>query len=185
MPYRESSYKDNYYHVYNRGNNLKNIFFEKRNYYFFLEKLIKIFNTKLDLIAYVLMPNHFHLIVKVNEDSALEKSMQRFSTSYTKAINISQKRVGHLFQGRYKAKLIPENNYLLHLSRYIHLNPVRAGLVSKLEDWDFSSFQVYIGKRFSSFIKNDIVLSQCDNYREFVSDSQVDQIHFVKTLLFR
>lgn len=185
MPYREPSYKNYYYHVYNRGNNFEKVFFENRNYQFFLERLVEIFGVNIDLTAYVLMPNHFHLIVKVNKNDALRICMQRFSTSYTKAINVSQNRVGHLFQGKYKVKLIPEDNYLLHLSRYIHLNPVRACLVSKPEDWEYSSYQEYIGKRHSEFIKNDIIMNQCNNYVGFVIGYQEDQSHFVNPLLFK
>ncbi len=146
MPYRiNPSYPDCYYHVYNRGNNFENIFFSEENYYFFLRRLFKYFKTDIDLIAYCLIPNHYHLIVQVKEESSLEKCMQKFSTSYVKAINKQQGRVGYLFQSRYKSKLIPSNEYLLHLSRYIHLNPVRAGSVQQPEQWKFSSYLDYIG----------------------------------------
>ena len=87
------------------------------------------------------MPNHYHLTVIPLNDGEIEKAMQKISTGYTRAINKSLNRTGHLFSGRYKSKLIPDDNYLIHLVRYIHLNPVRAGLVDRLEDWEFSSYR--------------------------------------------
>ena len=185
MPYRiNPSYKDCYYHVYNRGNNLENIFFEKRNYEFFIRKLLEAFKDKIDLICYCLMPNHYHLIVYVKENGALEKAMQKFSIGYAKAINKGQNRVGHLFQGRYKNKLVPDNNYLLHLSRYIHLNPVKAGLVKKPEEYNYSSYLEYVGDRKSGFLNFKIVTDQMENYKEFVISFQEDQSYYLKDIIF-
>jgi len=184
MPYREISIKDNYYHLYNIGNNFEKIFFEKKNYVFFLNRIIKYFDNRIDIVAYVLMPNHFHFIIKPKENGFLEKAMQKFSTSYTKVINLRRGRVGHLFQGRYKIKLVPENNYLLHLSRYIHLSPVRKGLTKTPIEYEYSSYNVYVNKTKYSFIKNSIVLEQVENYEEFVLSFQENQSYFVKELLF-
>ncbi len=184
MPYRKTFFvKNHYYHIYNRGNNFQNIFFEEKNYRFFLQRLLYFFNEDVKLIAYCLMPNHYHLLIKIEKDNFLEKAMQRFSTSYTKAINKQYCRVGHLFQGRYKAKLIPNNEYLLHLSRYIHLNPVRAKLVSKPEEWKHSSYFYYINPH-KKIIDNNIILSQVRNYEEFVNSYQFEQNYFVNKLLF-
>lgn len=185
MPYRiNPSYKDCYYHVYNRGNNLENIFFEKRNYDFFIRKLIESFADKIELVYYCLMPNHYHLIVHVKENSALEKAMQKFSISYAKAINKSCGRVGYLFQGRYKNKFIPDNNYLLHLSRYIHLNPVKAGLAGQPEEYAYSSYLDYLGNRKSKFLHFEIITEQIKNYKEFVMSFQEEQNYYLKDLLF-
>ncbi|MDZ7767292.1 MAG: transposase [Melioribacteraceae bacterium] len=138
----------------------------------------------MSLVAYCLMPNHYHLLVEILEDNFLNKAMQRFSTSYTKAINKSQNRIGHLFQGRYKYKLVPNDNYLLHLSRYIHLNPVKAGLVKRPEEWLFSSYRDYLDKRKSEFLNFEIVTSQVDNYQEFVMSFQEEQSYYLKEMLF-
>ena len=185
MPYREKAYKDNYYHLYNRGNNFDDIFFEEKNYYFFIKRITDYFEDKIDIIAYTLMPNHYHFIIKPTIDDFLEKAMQKFSTSYTKAINNSHSRVGHLFQGRYKIKLVPENNYLLHLSRYIHLNPVRANLVKRAEDWKFSSYQDYVGLRNSTFLHQAIITDQIEDYGNFVNTFNDEQNYFVNKLLFK
>ncbi|MDM8520298.1 transposase [Anaerolineales bacterium HSG6] len=111
------------------------------------------------IIAYVFMPNHYHLLVQPQHDS-LSHSMQLFGISYTKSINKRHHRVGPLFQGKFQAKHIDTDAYLLHLSRYIHLNPVEAGLVSRPEDWQFSSYRDYIGLRAGKLPCMDVVLSQ-------------------------
>jgi len=88
----------------------------------------------LDVVAYCLMPTHYHLLVLLKE-AELSHRMQLFSISYTKAMNARYDRVGALFQGAFQAKHVNRNDYLVHLSRYIHLNPVLAGLVERPEDW--------------------------------------------------
>lgn len=188
MPYRLiPSHKDNYYHVYNRGNNKEQIFFEEKNYHYFLSKIVNAFEDKIDLVAYCLMPNHYHLISHVKQDGFLELAMQKISTGYSRAINKAYNRTSHLFQGRFKNKLIPNNEYLLHLSRYIHRNPLRAGLVNKLDEWKFSSYPIFIGKVKLSFIKPEIIINQFDlpsEYSKFVMEYQEDQNYFLKDLLF-
>ncbi len=188
MPYRlNPSFKDNYYHVYNRGNNKEPIFFEEKNYFYFLSKIENAFEDKIDIVAYCLMPNHYHLITHLKQDGFLELAMQKISTGYSRAINKSYNRTGHLFQGRFKNKLIPDNEYLLHLSRYIHRNPLRAGLVNNLDEWKFSSYPMYIGKIKSLLIKPEIIMSQFKlpgEYARFVSEFQQDQNYYLKDLLF-
>jgi hypothetical protein len=103
--------------------------------------------------------------------------MQPLLLAYTKAINKRFNRVGALYQGRFKGKWIDRNAYLLHLSRYIHHNPVTAGLVSKPEDWEFSSYRDYIGIRAGTLPDPDIILSQFssrEEYHEFVEDYTED-----------
>jgi len=150
-----------FYHVFNRGNNRGDIFFERDNYLFFLRRFQEYvvgapdFRSLQDfgsltphaqVIAYVLMPNHYHVLLKALDDN-LSAAMQKFSISYTKAINERFDRVGSLFQGAFEAKLVDNENYLRHLSRYIHLNPVRARLCGLPEQWEFSSYLEYIGRR--------------------------------------
>ena len=162
----------NYYHIYNRGINQRLIYFAKENYRFFLDRLRKYFNPdKAWIIAYCLMPSHFHLLVYPLTDDFGNHVMQPFSVSYTKAINKRQKRAGPLFQGPYQARLVDKDRYMLHLSRYIHLNPVSAGLVDRAEDWKFSSYRDYIGIRREEMVNSDIILQQFHDtadYADFV-----------------
>jgi REP element-mobilizing transposase RayT len=168
MPYRKFQFvAEQYYHLYNRGNNFQTIFFEQENYLYFLSLIRKYLTPEdVEVIAYCLMPNHYHLLVYLHSDD-LSKCMQPLLLAYTKAINKRFNRVGALFQGRFKGKWIDRNAYLLHLSRYIHHNPVTAGLVSKPEDWEFSSYRDYIGIRAGTLPDPDIILSQFSSREEY------------------
>ncbi|MFQ5639783.1 MAG: transposase [bacterium] len=133
----------NDYHALNRGNEKQAIFFERENYPFFLRRLKDALQKhSTELLCYCLMPNHFHLVLKEIIENGISSVMLSLQTSYAKAINKRYNRVGHLFQGPFKHIHIDRNEYLLHLSRYIHFNPAEAGLVSKPEDWEFSSFRI-------------------------------------------
>jgi hypothetical protein len=144
------------------------------------------------------MPNHYHFIAQPHDD-AFFTSYAACYLSYTKAINERYQRVGALFQGAFRAKRIDRPEYLLHLSRYIHLNPVRAGLVKRPEDWVYSSYLDYVGLRDGTLPQMTIVLEQLQElrglqnlsnmevkqaYREFVeshlpdSDSAVAHLRF-------
>ncbi len=175
MPYRHTAfYPGGYYHIFNRGNNREPIFFELDNYRYFLRQLEKYFvPDRAELIAYCLMPNHYHLIVCLHIED-LAPIMQPFTLSYSKAIGKRFGRVGSLFQGPFKSIHIEKNEYFLHLSRYVHLNPVVAGLVKQPEEWEFSSYRDYLGLRQSALVHPEIVLSQfgSSDYRKFVADYQ-------------
>ena len=93
----------------------------------------------------------------------------RLCKSYVRAVNIQEKRTGHLFEGKYKFKHIDDIPYLLHLSRYIHLNPVDAGLVKKSEQWKYSSYTHYCGLQQNEFIHSDIVLREFSGSEEYVA----------------
>ena len=150
-----------YYHLYNRGVNRQPIFFNDGNWAYFLERLRHYASPELiDIVAYCLMPNHYHLLVYLKIDALSAKIMQPFGISYTKAVNKQQRRDGPLFQGRFEAKLVDREGYLMGLSSYIHLNPVMAGLVERPEDWVFSSYRDYVGLREGTLPNPDVVLSQ-------------------------
>ena len=171
MPQRKTEFcPGEYYHLYNRGNNRQRISFARENYLYFLRQWRKYLIPIVDVVAYCLMPTHYHMLVLLKEDG-LSRRMQLFSISYTKAINKRYDRVDALFQGVFQAKQVAKNEYLVHLSRYIHLNPVLAGLVRQAEEWEFSSYREYLGLRLGTLPSPGIVLSQFPSpsaYREFV-----------------
>ena len=195
MPRREVKfYAGEYYHIYNRGNNRQKIFFERENYLFFLRRVRKyLLPSGLVIVTYCLMPTHYHLMVgikqtsEVLETSEVSTGMMRLSVSYTKAINKRYQRSGVLFQGPFQAVHVDRNEYLLHLSRYIHLNPVTAGLVERPEDWEFSSYREYVGLRNGTLPEPEIVLSQFPTrsaYQAFVASySKGDEERIAHLLL--
>jgi REP element-mobilizing transposase RayT len=144
------------YHITSRGNERSDIFADDRDKQRFLEKLAEnVESHHVRLYAYVLMPNHYHLLVETPRAN-LSSFMQQMNTSYTMYYNVKRQRVGHVFSGRYKAKVVAGDDYLLKLTRYIHLNPVKvAGLKMRgtaeklrcLQGYAWSSYPEYAGLR--------------------------------------
>lgn len=167
-----------FYHAMLRGNDGKQIFFsneDRKYFYFLLDEGIKRYQYRIH--GFCLMSNHIHLAVQIG-NVPLSKVMQNFGFRYARYINRSQKKIGHLFQDRFKAIVIDEANYLLDLIRYIHLNPIRAKMVNKVEDYFWSSHRVYLGLENIPWLTNEYVLSYFDSdrniallrYRQFMQD---------------
>jgi len=159
-----------HYHLYNRGVDRQLIFFSGGNRLFFLKQFRKHVCPSAEILAYCLMPNHYHLLIKAIGDGVSD-AMQAFATSYVKAVNREQGRVGPLFQSRFEAIHVEREDYLLHLSRYIHRNPVEAGLVERPDQWEFSSYREYVGLRAGRLPKTDwlkTTFETCEDYRTFV-----------------
>ena len=156
-----------YYHIYNRGNNRQAIFFEPENYLFFLRGLKKYICPTATVIAYCLMPTHYHLLVRIfSQDDDVSKqqacavfsrAMQKFMISYTKSINKRFSRVGALFQGAFQSKLIDTYPYLINLCLYIHGNPVKDGLVAQPEDWQYSNYLEWMGERKGKLVDQEFI----------------------------
>src|SRR5438067_10685804 len=140
-------YPGAYYHVTSRGNEQKTIFRDDRDRERLLELLARaVKDFHLRLHGYVLMSNHYHLLVETPR-GGLSRALRYLSGVYTQAFNRRHKRVGHLFQGRYKAILVEKDSYLLELSRYIHLNPWRVkGSIDPFK-YPWSSLGSYVGAR--------------------------------------
>jgi len=149
------------YHITSRGNERKKIFLNDRDREIFLKTLQQVIDRFHWLChAYVLMDNHFHLLIETVEAN-LSRGMRQLNGVYTQEFNSRHSRVGHLFQGRFKAILIDKDDYLLEISRYIVLNPVRAGIIEKAEEWLWSSYRATIGiEKPPAFLSLDWILSQ-------------------------
>jgi len=135
------------YHVMSRGNGRQDIFLSDNDRHLFLtllEELSERFSV--EIYAYVLMSNHYHLLLKTI-DSNLSRAMQWFGTSYTRKFNLNNWHSGHLFQGRFKSIIVENEAYLLRLSCYIHRNPLRAGIVQRLVEYYWSSYRFYAYKK--------------------------------------
>ena len=189
--------KDEYYHVYNRGNNKREVFKDGFDLDRFLLSIqyfnnleltgsiyLQSFNqnqnqlsslvTKLvDVIGYCLNPNHFHLILSQREENGISKFMHRLGTGYTRFFNEKYKSSGSLFQGTYKAKHVNSNEYLLHLSAYVNLNQDAHDILTK--DLSRSSWAEYLSNK-NGLCNKEIILSQFTNfnkYKKFAEDSLI------------
>jgi len=151
------------YHITSRGNEKKDIFLADEDRIKFLN-ILRDYHERYGILVhgYVLLDNHYHLILETPRGNLL-KVMHGINGSYTGYFNRKYRRVGHLLQGRYRAILVDKDEYLLPLSRYVHLNPVRAGIVESPEEYAWSSYGGYIGKaKKEDWVEYAWVLSQFD-----------------------
>lgn len=175
MPPRQVKFAPGeYYHIYNRGSGRHPIFREQVNYQFLLLRLKK-YSAELSVtvVAYCLMPNHYHFLLRQDALDAAGLVPQRVFNSYVKMFNKRYNRTGTLFEGRFKAIHVDREGYLLHLCRYIHANPVKDRLVARLEDWPYSNYHEWIGARHGSLVNMEFVRAnfpQPELYSQFVQD---------------
>lgn len=189
---------DGYYHVYNRGVDKRIVFHRFGHYLHFVSAIRNILNTgsatqrrlynqslalksKVGLLAYCLMPNHYHLLLKQLQNGGITEFMQKLDTSYTKYFNLNNHRSGHLFEYSFKAKHIESDELLLHVSRYIHLNPVIASLVEQPEQWRWSSIHDYLDIETKPLCQTGEILSFFSSpytYKQFLTD----QISYARLL---
>ncbi|MBP9761862.1 transposase [Candidatus Saccharibacteria bacterium] len=174
---------DTYYHVYNRGVNKRRIFIDDEDYCVFLNLLKRYLSNEpqydkkrreypwlhndIELLAYCLMPNHFHLLLYQQSEKSMTALLRGVCTAYTGYFNKKYGRVGHLFQDRFKASMITTDGYLQHISRYIHLNP------RDYTAWTYSSYPYYLADRSAAWIKPDKIMALFPSkaaYEEFVHD---------------
>jgi putative transposase len=165
-----------YYHIYNRGNNRENVFFEDRNYRYFLQLYAKYIEPVADTYSYCLLPNHFHFLVRIKSEEEIRETLRvletlRVSTApkpsqqfgnlfnaYTKAINRAYERTGSLFQNPFGRKRVDSDAYFVWLITYIHHNPQKHGMVDDFRAWTYSSFHAHGSDR-STRLKRDDVLA--------------------------
>jgi|SRR3989344_2162986 len=196
MPYRTIPLANNYfYHIFNRGVEKRLTFQDSRDFRRFLkiltyyqyegrkpsfsnissDQLENVYrNEKLvEVICYCLMPNHFHLLVKQLKDDGIVKFMSQIGNAYTRYFNTRYSRIGALFQGAYKAVIMESDEQLIHVSRYIHLNPIVGMLVKDLKTYEWSSYYDYVGLKNEKLVnKSEIInfFKGPQEYDKFVSD---------------
>lgn len=160
-------YEGALYHLLSRGNEGNDIFVDERDRDSFLDTIEEMSQRfKVDVFAYVLMSNHYHILIRTRRAN-LKKAMHWFGTTYTQRFNRRHFRSGHLFQGRYKSIVVQNEAYLLQLSYYIHRNPLRAGMVKRLADYRWSSYMVYAYDRKSpKWLSTDLILSQFEGEQD-------------------
>lgn len=178
---------DTFYHVYNRGNNRENIFREPRNYAFFLERYFKHVSPVADTFAYCLMPNHFHILLRVHPEEAWpdrrppERCLANLFSGYTKAMNSTYSRTGSLFQKPFQRVEIKTPRQLEHIVCYIHRNPQHHGFVDHFDDYSYSSYAALLSNAASRLCRGE-VLDWYGGRQEFVrahlsydQDKRLDQ----------
>ncbi len=170
---------ESYYHIYNRGVAKQPIFLEDVDYTYFLMLIkrylseggkdsqrhgYKIHSYDIDLVAYCLMGNHFHFLIYTKENPrAMTEFMRSLSNSYVSYFNNKYERVGHLFQDTYKARQVDDDSYLLHITRYIHLNP------SNFKDYPYSSYGYYVGNKKADWLQFDRIGGLFNGPRDYAS----------------
>ena len=195
---------DQIYHIFNRGINRQPTFTDKRDYQRSIESMmyyryskpqlklsrfirldakdrlealgkLEKHNKLIEIISYCLMPNHFHLLLKQLEEGGISKFLSNFQNSYTRFFNTKHERDGSLFLDQFKAVIIETDEQLLHVSRYIHLNPYTSYMVKsmlELEKFAWSSLHDYLGNK-KTFIYKDLIINtsrSVSSYRQFVLD---------------
>lgn len=187
----------NFYHIFNRGNNKENVFFDEQDYRFFLFRIglgfgyepkelsvnpltsiphsrIRISNSdrnNFKLHAFCLEPNHFHLLIEQCKDEPISKLILKICTSYVMYINKKYKRIGHLFQDQFKAVLIEDDPQLMWTSAYIHMNPVKDGIVKSPEEYIWSSYKDYIEDGNLPILNKDLLLEMFNNKDSFRTET--------------
>jgi len=165
-------YPGAFYHVTSRGNEQKDIFKsegDREKFLTYLESAAERYGAVFH--AYCLMSNHYHLMIETPEGN-LSRIMKHINNSYTNYFNVKRKRAGHLLQGRYKAILVEADAYAAELSRYIHLNPVRAKMVALPEEYKWSSYRFYQERTASPWLSTGFVLGY------FGTDPAKQRIHY-------
>ncbi|NJC87676.1 MAG: hypothetical protein FIB02_03955 [Desulfuromonas sp.] len=174
-------YPGAFYHVTSRGNEQRDIYKSREDRERFLAYLASA-NERYGAVVHVwcLMSNHYHLLIETPEGN-LSQIMRHINGAYTNYFNVKRKRAGHLFQGRYKALLVERDAYALELSRYIHLNPVRARMSPRPEDYSWSSYRMYLGQQAApAWLRRSVILGHFSGdeqrYRIFVEEGLMREL---------
>lgn len=185
------------YHLYNRANGSERLFLSAENYRYFMQKYLEYVEPIAETFCYCLMPNHFHFLIRIKPEAELmqffgasarqnlqgfknlegltpallpdllSKQFSNFFNAYSKAFNKMHRRKGSLFMHPFKRKKIDTANYLRQLVRYIHHNPIQAGLCLQAEGWPYSSFATLVNKR-PSFLNQQEIISWFDDLPKFL-----------------
>lgn len=165
------------YHLICRGNNRQPTFFDQADHQVYL-RLLGEARRRYDcrLFAYALMTNHLHLMVQTSQTHSVSTMMHFISTAYTMHVNQKYKRIGHVFHGRYRSILVEKDSYALELTRYIHLNPVRAGIVRAPEAYRWSSYRAYLQRQADPLTDAEEILKMLSPY----GDDAERRAHYVQ-----
>ena len=201
MDYFPKMQCEHYYHIYNRTNGNENLFIEEMNYYYFLRRLSLYTFPVADIVAYCLLKNHFHLLIKIKPEAEITKNsndwcqqlmippvklkpelqLSKAFNSYAKGVNKKYERHGSIFQKRFRRIGLTDHSHLLNTIAYIHVNAEHHGLVDRFYQWKFTSYHLAVGREHSSI--HDLVLplfggrTKCIEFHHaFVRARQFDKV---------
>lgn len=171
MPRIARGLADGYiYHVLNRGNSKQEVFRKSHDYNVFLDRMKEAKNKyPIEIFAYCLMPNHFHIVVLAIKAEGLSRWMQWLMTSHVRRYHRHYETRGHVWEGRFKSFIIQKDNHLLTVLRYVEGNPVRAGLVKLAKDWPWSSHGESIGER-PRFLIDEPLIELPQDWARYVNE---------------
>jgi putative transposase len=181
MTYQSSLYPGIFYHIYNRGVNRENIFFEGRNYHHFLRLYIRYISPVADISAYCLLKNHFHLLIRMKDaedpkefnKSSGSIAFSNFFNAYAKAINNAYGRTGSLFQHPFGRIPITSQTYLVQIVRYIHFNAQKHHLTKDFRDWKYSSYRTLTSNQSTKLLREE-VLCWFDGKEGFIASHEME-----------
>ena len=170
---------DRFYHLYNRGNNHENIFFEEKNYKFFLKKYQDYLMEYVSTYAFCLLPNHFHFLIKVH-DNNVSNQLKKFFQSYVKSINNAYGRSGSLFLKNFKRIEITKDDYLKRIVYYIHYNPEKHKIVENFRYYKYSSYKAFIVEQPTKILKNEVFewfgsKEEFIEYHQYLKEMELDK----------
>lgn len=166
----ETLEQEHYYHIFNRGINSERIFNSEDNMAYFMKLMGKYLNNTVEIIAFCLMKNHFHLIVKITEEDRVSYAFSNLFNAYAKAFNKQQNRTGSLFEKHFKRKRIDSEDYLKSVIVYVHNNPIH-----NVQRYNFSSFKYYISNKQPDYFS----LATSEVYRLFDTIDNVTSVHHI------
>ena len=158
------------YHIYNRGSNYQNVFFRKDDYQLFLDRLKHYMTDCCSIYAFALLPNHYHLLLQVNEESQnpeFSNQYAKFILSYTNRINFRERRNGSLFLSYFRRIKVDNEDYLKKLIFYIHFNPEKHGITGNFRTYSFCSYKIFLSDRPTN-LERDVVLDWFDGLENFI-----------------
>ena len=175
---KEEFIEGSIFHIYNHSVNEIDLFYERDDYLYFLSKLKKNFDSsELGILSYCLMPNHFHFCVKQKSNKPIYKVFNNFLTSYAMHFNHKYKRKGKVFGNKLQHKKINKQHYLIDVCCYIHLNPLKAGFVKDLRDWEFSNYLEWIEEREDILFDAEVLeenFETSNNYLKYIETKEID-----------
>ena len=176
----ETLEKDNYYHIYNKGINGTSIFFNEQNKIYFLKQFNYYLSDCVSIYAYCLMDNHFHFVVKINEETqTVTQKFSNFFNSYVKSVNKENDRTGSLFEKHFKRIRLENEDYLRNLIIYVHLNP-KNHLDENFEDFTYSSYQSFLSSKTTKLEREEVLelFGGIDNFI-FCHKNSTTQCYFI------